>query len=376
MLSKELINSHPLKTAEIKFTPPDIAQQLEGWRRLSKGHPSENLTMYHRGLIHLHNAHSFIAVHDQTWHEERTISSKHLQMIIEFHLKSANDCMTKIIHLKKLGVTSEECVPFNDIIDAVKDVSSWLFARNIFLGSVDDDIMGFSDGLAAFGKGIRHLNDGSISDYNQHLDGSESPYVKTKRLGAQGDDNGSDDGRDTTVRPVNDTVDSDDLIGEKYGETIELSAKHNGEIEDYEENGYNEVAVMAGQNLGKEVYLTNVECNDKSFTMAEAKIIHGFLCFMKRDRLGLSSMMNVYLDRMDATPDFNDVDMEKLTKGLMAMEMGGIVDDTNEDMSSPPSAEAQSSTQFSNPPAFKYDTDSSIEAMKSRKRRKIIEEED
>ncbi|RAL68657.1 hypothetical protein DID88_007366 [Monilinia fructigena] len=227
MLSKKFVNSHPLKTAEIKFTPPNIAQQLEGWRKLLEGHPSKTLTL-----------------------------------------------------------------------------------------------------------------------------------------------------RDTTVRPINDTVNNNDLIEEKYGETNELSAEHNGETKNYEEDSYNKIAVMAGQNPGKKAYLTNVEWNDKSFTMAEAKIIYGFLYFMKRNRFGLSNLMNIYLDRMDMTPEFNDVDMVKMTKGLMAMEMGGIVGDIDEATSSSPSPKAPSSTHFSSPPVFKSDADSTVEPMKSRKRRKIVEEEE
>lgn len=47
--------------------------------------------------------------------------------------------------------------------------------------------------------------------------------------------------------------------------------------------------------------------------MAEEKIIHGFLYFMKRDRLGLANLMNTYLDCMDAPLDFNDFDIAKLS---------------------------------------------------------------
>ncbi|KAG4031129.1 hypothetical protein MFRU_010g02540 [Monilinia fructicola] len=151
------------------------------------------------------------------------------------------------------------------------------------------------------------FDDDSILNYSQDPDRSESPASrKPKGLSAQEDENGSDDGSHTAELPVNDTVDNDELIEEQDGGTAEPSAEHKDETENHLEKST----------------LPVLSFGDEPFTMAEEKIIHGFLHFMKRDRLGLSNLMNTYLDFMDAPLDCNDFDIAKPSKGLMAMHMG------------------------------------------------------
>ncbi|ESZ98286.1 hypothetical protein SBOR_1279 [Sclerotinia borealis F-4128] len=353
-LGKEYNASHPMNEENFRKTAPNIAQQLEGYRKLLDHHTIEDLPVYHRAQLHMSYARALVQALTENHENTKEEAKEDLLGVINHHLTEAKVWAERLVSIRELDITSEECVPMRDIIHGVADIKRWLDAREKFVTRNRDNVMDI-----CHDSGL--LEDGSASD---------SQYPEGTDLAAQGDWDGSDT---VTERGFNDTVvDEKSPISDANHEGNEdPNAEDQLESNDLQDVCYEEFAGMAEEFHDKEVPVCRVEVEkDELFTCSELKIVWGFFHYFQHDKVGISNLMNDYLDKIDRNIDPNISEMRKLRKGLKAMDIKKV-DETNE--TTPGSSE---SSFLSNPSTSKADTNSANIGGNLHKRRKVVEDDD
>ncbi|KAF7909457.1 uncharacterized protein EAF01_003175 [Botrytis porri] len=290
MLSEKYIASHAPNRREL-YDRPNCPQQMNAYGELLDNKYGKPLSDYHRATIHLNMARCFLDCLDKN-----ICSQDDLLYLIEYHFKSAHGWATAVIDRRKLDITSDECVPFNDIINAADDIKDSLYARKIQMDALNKDNMvdvipGSSEPMLP-----SEVVDDNVLEWSQN---SETPKSRSSEqladIGAQDDLDGGDT---STVRGTDDKVNNFDS--------------------DLEEVGYENIIAKAKQPAPIDV--------DQLYSQTDVRMVHGFMHFLVHDKLGICNLMNGYLDRMDAALELGEPEF-KIIRDASAMMALNVRDD-------------------------------------------------
>ncbi|TEY57574.1 hypothetical protein BOTCAL_0213g00170 [Botryotinia calthae] len=345
MLSEQYIASHPTNRKEL-YDRPTRPQQMDAYGKLLEYGNEKPLSAYHRATIHLNSARCFLGCLDS-----RSDIEENLLMITEYHFKAAHYWATSVIDQRKLDITSEECVPFNDIITAANDVKDSLYARKLYMDTLDEDNM--VGVIPSLSKPMLPLEivEHNASEYNQSSDAPDSR--SSEDVGDIGAQDGLDGSDTSTVQGPDGTINT-------------LNS-------DFEEVAYEDTITKAKQNPTMRVELAPIDV-DQLYNMTDVRMIHGFMYFLVHDKHGLSNLMNSYLDRMDAALELGEPDITMIRNALTVLNVG---DDGNGLAVLPDSSPNTPSAPFS-PIASALPTGTNLinTERESRKKRKIAEEDE
>lgn len=280
MLSEKYIASHPPGRKEL-YDRPIRHLQMKAYSTLLRYNDEKPLSTYHRATIHINLARCF-----EDCLDEKSGSQDNILNLIKYHFECAHGWATAVIDQRQLDVTSEECVPFNDIINAANDIKDSLYARKLYMDALDEDNM------VDVASGLRNptlpleVVDDNVSEHNQN---SEAPDSQSSEqvadIGAQDDLDGSDT---STVRGTDDTVNNFDS--------------------DFDELGYEDIIAKARQN-------PTIAVEPAPIDVTDVRMMYGFMHFLVHDKLGICNLMNGYLDRMDAALELGEPETKIIRDG-------------------------------------------------------------
>ncbi|TGO08412.1 hypothetical protein BTUL_0210g00050 [Botrytis tulipae] len=283
MLSQKYIASHTPSRKEL-YDRPSRLQQMKAYTRLLKDDHGKPLSTYHRATIHINLARCF-----EDCLDEKSGSQDDILTVIKYHFEAAHGWATAVIDQRELDVTSEECVPFNDIISAANDIKDSLYARKLYMDALDEDNMvDVTPGLTNSTLPLEVVDD-IVSEHSRNSEAPDSqPSEQVADIGAQDDIDGSDT---STVRGTDDTVNNSDS--------------------DFDELGYKDIIAKAKQN-------PTIEVEPAPINVTDVRMMHGFMYFLVHDKIGICNLMNGYLDRMDAVLVLGELEI-KIIRDASAM---------------------------------------------------------
>ncbi|TGO39465.1 hypothetical protein BHYA_0053g00200 [Botrytis hyacinthi] len=277
MLSENYITSHTPNRKEL-YDRPSRTLQMEAYSRLLEYGHGKPLSTYHRATIHINLARCF-----EDYLDEKSGSQDNILNLIKYHFEVAHGWATAVIDQRKLDITSEECVPFNDIISAANDIKDSLYARKLYMDALDeDDMVDITPGLRNPTLPLEVVDD----NVSKHSQNSEAPDSQSSEQVADIDAQDDLDGSDTsTVRGTDDTVNNFDS--------------------DFDELGYEDIIAKAKQN-------STIEVEPAPIDVIDVRMMHGFMHFLVHDKTGICNLMNGYLDRMDAALELGEPEIKKI----------------------------------------------------------------
>ncbi|TGO73870.1 hypothetical protein BELL_0325g00120 [Botrytis elliptica] len=341
MLSEKYIASHPPGRKEL-YDRPIRHLQMEAYSTLLRYNDEKPLSTYHRATIHINLARCF-----EDCLDEKSGSQDNILNLIKYHFECAHGWATAVIDQRQLDVTSEECVPFNDIINAANDIKDSLYARKLYMDALDEDNM------VDVASGLRNptlpleVVDDNVSEHNQN---SEAPDSQSSEqvadIGAQDDLDGSDT---STVRGTDDTVNNFDS--------------------DFDELGYEDIIAKARQN-------PTIAVEPAPIDVTDVRMMYGFMHFLVHDKLGICNLMNGYLDRMDAALELGEPET-KIIRDASAMTALNVRDNGN-GLAVPPSSSPStpSAPFFPIASTLPIRTRSNNTERESRKKRKFADDDE
>lgn len=280
MLSQKYIASHTPSRKEL-YDRPSRLQQMEAYTGLLTSDHGKPLSTYHRATIHMNLARCF-----EDCLDEKSGSQDDILTVIEYHFKAAHGWATAVIDQRELDITSEECVPFNDIINAANDFKDSLYARKLYMDALDDDDM--VDATPELRNPTLPLEvvDNNVSEHSQDSEAPDSQSSEqVAENGAQDDLDGSDT---STVRGTDDTVNNFD--------------------NDFDELGYEDIIAKAKKN-------PTIKVKPALIDVTDVRMMHGFMYFLVHDKIGICNLMNGYFDRMDAPLELGEPEMKIIRDG-------------------------------------------------------------
>ncbi|KAF7924098.1 uncharacterized protein EAE97_010710 [Botrytis byssoidea] len=285
MLSQKYIAFHIPSRKEL-YDRPSRLQQMEAYTRFLKDNHGKPLSTYHRATIHINLARCF-----EDCPDEKSGSQDDILTVIKYHFEVAHGWATAVIDQRELDVTSEECVPFNDIISAANDIKDSLYARKLYMDALDEDnmVVDVTPGLKNSTLPLEVVDD-IVSEHSRNSEAPDSqPSEQFADIGAQDDIGGSDT---STVRGIDDTVNNSDS--------------------DFDEFGYKDIIAKAKQN-------STIEVEPAPINVTDVRMIHGFLYFLVHDKIGICNLMDGYLDRMDAALELGELEIKIIRDAMMAL---------------------------------------------------------
>ncbi|KAF7921952.1 uncharacterized protein EAE98_008163 [Botrytis deweyae] len=339
MLSEKYIASHPPGRKEL-YDRPIRHLQMEAYSTLLRYNDEKPLSTYHRATIHINLARCF-----EDCLDEKSGSQDNILNLIKYHFECAHGWATAVIDQRQLDVTSEECVPFNDIINAANDIKDSLYARKLYMDALDEDNM------VDVASGLRNptlpleVVDDNVSEHNQN---SEAPDSQSSEqvadIGAQDDLDGSDT---STVRGTDDTVNNFDS--------------------DFDELGYEDIIAKARQN-------PTIAVEPAPIDVTDVRMMYGFMHFLVHDKLGICNLMNGYLDRMDAALELGEPETKIIRDAMTALN----VRDNGNGLAVPPSSSPStpSAPFFPIASTLPIRTRSNNTERESRKKRKFADDDE
>ncbi|KAF7899963.1 hypothetical protein EAF00_004299 [Botryotinia globosa] len=333
MLSENYIASHTPSRKEL-YDRPCRELQMEAYSRLLRNKYGKPLSTYHRATIHINFARCF-----EDCLDEKSGSQDDILTVIQYHIEAAHGWATAVIDQRELDVTSEECVPFNDIINAANDIKDSLYARKLYMDALDEDNMvDVTPGLTNSTLPLEVVDD-IVSDHSRNSEAPGSqPSEQVADIGAQDDIDGSDT---STVRSTDDTVNDSDS--------------------DFDELGYKDIIAKAKQN-------PTIEVEPAPINATDVIMMHGFMYFLKHDKTGICNLLEGYFDKMDARLEPREPDIKIIRDAMMAL---NVRHDGN-GFAVPPS----SSPNTSSAPLFPVASTSNNTECESRKKRKFAKEDE